>query len=85
MATKNILMLACDRKVEALRMATGLTLLDDAVTVLVCGNLEDSAEVGEQLEALEFSDVPVMQLKKTDEMHQAMARAISRADVVYMI
>ncbi|MFC1589642.1 hypothetical protein ACFL3P_05150 [Pseudomonadota bacterium] len=85
MTTKNILMIASERKIEALRMATGLTLLDDKVSVLVCGELEDSAEATEQLEALEFSDVPVEQLKQADQMYQAMAQAISQADVVYMI
>ncbi|MCW9012263.1 MAG: hypothetical protein OQL06_00655 [Gammaproteobacteria bacterium] len=85
MTTKNILMIACDRKIEALRMAAGLTLLDDIVSVMVCGKLEKSAEAEEQLEALEFSDVPVAELNKPDEMQQALALAISKADVVYMI
>lgn len=85
MNTKNILMIARDRKIEALRMAAGLTLLDDTVSVLVCGQLDDSIEVSEQLEALEFSDVPVTLLDNPDEIPQAIARAISQADVVYMI
>ncbi|MCW8854002.1 MAG: hypothetical protein OQK76_03815 [Gammaproteobacteria bacterium] len=83
MTTKNILMIARHRKTEALRMAAGLTLLDDAVSVLVCGELDDSAEVEEQMEALEFSDVPVTCL--SDPAEQAMANAISQSDVVYMI
>ncbi len=85
MNTKNILMVARDRKIEALRMAAGLTLLDDKVTVLVCGTLDDSAEASEQLEALEFSDVPVTQLDNPDDVPLAMAQAISQADVVYML
>jgi len=85
MATKNILMIAQQKKVEALRMATGLTLLDDMVSVLVCGVLEDSADAGEQLEALAFSDVPVTQLDKSDDIPRAMAQAISQADVVYIL
>lgn len=78
-------MIARHRKTEALRMAAGLTLLDDAVSVLVCGELDDSAEVEEQMEALEFSDVPVTCLADPAEQAQAMANAISQSDVVYMI
>ncbi len=85
MATKNILMIAQQKKVEALRMATGLTLLDDMVSVLVCGVLENSADASEQLEALAFSDVPVTQLGKPDDIPRAMAQAISQADVVYIL
>jgi len=85
MSAKNILMIAQKRKIEALRMATGLTLLDDAVSVLVCGVLEDSADASEQLEALEFSDVPVTQLENPDDIPGAMAQAISQADMVYIL
>jgi hypothetical protein len=86
MNTKNILMIARDKKIEALRMASGLTLLDDKVSVLVLGKLEDSAAANEQLEALEFSDVPVTtQLGNSAEQFQAMALAISLADVVYIL
>ncbi len=85
MTTKNILMIARDKKVEALRMASGLTLLDDAVSVLICGVLEASAAADEQLEALEFSDVPVSRLENLAEAAAAMAAAIARADVVYLV
>jgi len=85
MAMKNILMIAQQKKIEALRMATGLTLLDDNVSVLVCGVLEKSVDASEQLEALAFSDVPVMQLDSTADIPRAMARAISQADVVYIL
>ncbi len=85
MSTKKILMIAQSKKIEALRMATGLTLLDDEVSVLVCGDLEDSADASEQLEALEFSDVPVTQLDNPDDIPRAMAQAISQADMVYIL
>lgn len=85
MSAKNILMIAQRKKIEALRMATGLTLLDDAVSVLVCGVLEDSAEASEQLEALEFSDVPVTQLDNPADIPRAMAQAILQADMVYIL
>lgn len=85
MSTKKILMIAQRKKIEALRMATGLTLLDDTVSVLVCGVLEDSADASEQLEALEFSDVPVTQLDNPADIPRAMALAISQADMVYIL
>lgn len=84
MTTKNILMIARDKKVEALRMAAGLTLLDDVVSVLICGELEVAA-AAEQLEALEFSDVPVTRLENLADAPAAMAAAIAQADVVYLI
>ncbi len=85
MSVKKILMIAQNRKVEALRMASGLTLLDDVVSVLVCGLLEDSDGANEQLEALEFSDVPVTRLNDPAEIPHAMAQAIVQADVVYIL
>ncbi len=85
MGTKNILVIAQRKKIEALRMATGLTLLDDAVSVLVCGILEDSADASEQMEALEFSDVPVTQLDNPGDIPHAMAKAISQANMVYIL
>lgn len=85
MVAKKILVVAQRKKVEALRMATGLTLLDDKVSVLVCGTLDDSVDVGEQLEALEFSDVPVTQLDNPANFHHVLAQAISQADMVYLL
>ncbi len=85
MVTKNILVIAQRKKTEALRMATGLTLLDDVVTVLVCGNLDNSADTGEQLEALAFSDVPVTQLDNPANFYHVLAQAISQADMVYIL
>lgn len=85
MSTKNILMIARHKKIEALRMASGLTLLDDEVSVLVEGELENSEAADEQLEALEFSDVPVTRLENVDSQADVMATAISKADVVYVL
>lgn len=78
-------MIARDNKVEALRMATGLTLLDDLVSVLICGALEDSAEAEEQLEALDFSDVPITRIETEQDLPNAMAAAILQADTVYIL
>lgn len=85
MEAKNILMIAQHNKIEALRMATGLTLLDDLVQVLICGVLEHSAEADEQLEALDFSDVPVNRVEAAEEIVEAMAAAILKADMVYIL
>jgi hypothetical protein len=85
METKNILMIARHNKIEALRMATGLTLLDDMVHVLICGALEESAEAEEQLEALDFSDVPITRINSEQEVADAMAGAILKADMVYIL
>lgn len=82
--TKTILVLARDRKSEALRMATGLTLLDDIVKVAVWGNLDrDDEEIATQLEALDFSDVPVTELDTT--MTGELAGMIEQADGVFIV
>ena len=44
MNPKTILMLASEKKIEALRMATGLTLLDDSIGIATWGKLPDQAE-----------------------------------------
>lgn len=82
--TKKILVIARDRKTEALRMATGLTLLDDAVSVAAWGGLDrDDEEVEMQLEALDFSDVPVTDLA-TDAAGD-LAGMINESDAVYVV
>ena len=69
--TKRILVVARDDKVEALRMASGLTLLDDEVRVAVLGGLDEAAsEVQMQLESLDFADLPVARLNDADVGHQ---------------
>ena len=82
--TKQILMIATRRPTEALRMATGLTLLDDQVRVTVLGELEQNPANEEQMEALDFSDVPVTQI--VDEASfDVLAQQLYEADVVYCI
>ena len=85
-AQKQIIVIAQQRKTEALRMASGLTLLDDAVKVFVVGRLEDDAETATQLEALEFAEVPVAHVTAHDT--QAMASlvdAIRGSQAVYIL
>jgi len=85
--TKNILMLAQYNKTEALRMASGLTLLDDTVQVMVLGPLDEKdAEVQLQLESLEFADVPVERLDSQAEADRArLAEGLSTADTVFIV
>lgn len=85
--SKRILMLAIDKKVEALRMASGLTLLDDRVHIATWGALAKSAEVAEQIEALEFSEVPMRELDAGDPNTAcaALAAEILDSDVVYCV
>ncbi|MCK9531728.1 MAG: hypothetical protein M0R77_14365 [Gammaproteobacteria bacterium] len=81
---KQILVVAMVKRTEALRMAAGLTLLDDAVNVAVCGQLGPEAE--EHLEALDFADVPVEHLTvDTAAGMSALASRIATADAVYLI
>jgi len=82
---KRILMLAIDKKVEALRMASGLTLLDDVVSILTWGALPTGDAVAEQMEALEFSEVPVLQLDPAHDGLAVLARQIINSDVVYCV
>ena len=82
---KHILMVAVQKPVEALRMASGLTLLDDAVTIATWDRLPESAAVAEQMEALEFAAVPVVELDAAGDAMAALARQILDNDVVYCV
>jgi len=84
---KNILMLAQHNKTEALRMASGLTLLDDAVRVMILGPLDEKdAEVQLQLESLEFADVPVERLEPQAEPDRVrIAESLCTADAVFIL
>lgn len=82
---KNILVIAKHNKVEALRVAAGLTLMDDIVKVVVLGGLDDSQPVREQLEALDFGEVPHEVLDDPTQVTETLARDMLGADVVYVI
>jgi len=81
-AQKRILVVPSSKKVEALRMATGLTLLDDQVTVAVWGGMPDAPEAAEQLEALEFVEVPLARL---DRDMDGLVERIINSDMVYFV
>lgn len=67
-------------------MASGLTLLDDAVFVACTGRLPEGADAAEQLEALEFSEVPIDVVDIGEENGiQALALRIVDSDVVFCV
>lgn len=83
---KTILVIAQHNKTEALRMASGLTLLDDVVKVDVLGRLDDDDETALQMEALDFAEVPVATLDQAnDDDLGRLADDILQADAVYVI
>lgn len=83
---KQILVVARDDKVEALRMATGLTLLDDAVRVAVLGDMDETADdVQLQLESLEFADVPVLHIGASAEGFSDLAGMMIQSDTVFVV
>ncbi|MHB1291486.1 MAG: hypothetical protein ACYCY5_04770 [Sulfuricella sp.] len=82
---KNILVIAKNNKVEALRVAVGLTLLSDPVKVDVLDELDDSPQAREQLEVLEFADVPYEILEDRSSMIDKLAQDLVGSNVVYVI
>jgi hypothetical protein len=84
-AKRRILVVARDNKAEALRVAAGLTLLDDTVRLVVLGPLEDTPAVREQLEVLEFAEVPMHLCEGPGPADPALAREMVGADVVYVV
>ncbi len=83
---RTVLLIAQDDKPEALRMASGLTLLDDRVIVDVLGRLDDDEETALQLEALEFAEVPISSIElSTPGAIDRLAGDILSADVVFIV
>ncbi|MCZ7560631.1 MAG: hypothetical protein M5U30_11665 [Burkholderiaceae bacterium] len=81
---KRILMVAAHNKGEAMRMAAGLTLLDDRIEVAVWGAMPIGPAIDEQMQALDFADVPVAALNEADRVAQLAARILD-SDVVYWV
>lgn len=82
---KNILVIAKNNKVEALRVAVGLVLLNDTVKLDALGDLGDSPQVQEQIEVLEFADVPLEVLDDRSSRMDKLARDLIDSDAVYVI
>ncbi len=82
---KSILVIAKNNKVEALRVAIGLTLLSDPVKLDVLHELEDTPEIQEQLEVLEFAEVPHEILDEHAKLIDRLAQDLINATTVYVI
>lgn len=83
---RRFLVVALGNRIEALRVAVGLTLSDAALKVAVWGEVPDDEGARDQLEALEFGDVPVTVLPGGDEASwDELARQILDSDVVYSL
>jgi hypothetical protein len=82
---KRILVVARHNKVEALRVAAGLTLLSDDVKVDVLGSLEDSPKVQEQRDMLDFAEVPCELVGDDPSGKRRLAEDVFAADTVYVI
>ena len=84
---KNILVIAKYNQPEALRVAVGLTLLDDTVKVDVLEELADTPQVAEQMEMLEFADIPIDVLEQDPPIKGVnhLARHIINSDVVFVV
>lgn len=81
---KNVLMIARHKKIEALRMASGLTLLDDVIRVAVIGDLDrEDPEVEMQMDSLDFAEVPVVNIDTGTA--DVLARLMVESDVVYVL
>lgn len=82
---KRILVIAKDKPVEALRVAAGLTLLNDSVRVAMLGGMPDDPAALEQRELLDFIEVPVDSLDDPAQAPQRLAAALLQAEVVYTL
>lgn len=81
---KNVLVIARNKKIEALRMATGLTLLDDVIRVAIVGGIErEDPDVSLQLESLDFADVPVVEVDESNA--SSLAEMVVESDVVFVV
>ena len=82
---KNIVVVAKNNKLEALRVAIGLVLLSDIVKVVVLGELDDTPDIAVQREVLEFADVPCELLQDAASQSLRLAQEMAGANAVYVI
>jgi hypothetical protein len=82
---KRILVVARAKPAEALRVATGLTLLNDHVRVIAAAPLPDTPAVREQREMLEFVEVPFEEVTDAALLPARLAEAILAADHIYCL
>ncbi len=81
---KQVLVIAKFDQAEALRVAAGLTLMNDAVKVDVLGPLEESAAVNEQKEVIDFAEVQC-EIVLANDLIERVASDIMEADVVVVL
>lgn len=81
---KRVLVIAKFDQAEAMRVASGLVLLDDKVRVAVIGSLEKTAEVAEQKDVLDFAEVPY-EIIDAEAPLARIAQEIVTADVVFIL
>ncbi len=81
---KQVLVIAKFDQAEALRVAAGLTLMNDAVKVDVLGPLEESAAVNEQKEVIDFAEVQC-EIVLANDLIKRVASDIMEADVVVVL
>jgi hypothetical protein len=83
---KRFLVVAMGNRIEALRVAVGLTLSDGALQVALWGEAPVDEGARDHFEALEFGDVPVAVLPAGNEASwDELARHILASDVVYCL
>jgi|APFre7841882724_1041349.scaffolds.fasta_scaffold26218_1 hypothetical protein len=83
---RRFLVVAMGNRVEALRVAVGLTLSDASLQVVVWGEMPDDEDASQHFEALGFGDVPVAVLPAGDEASwDELARHIVDSEVVYCL
>ena len=80
-----ILVIARHKPAEALRVAAGLSLSNDKLRVISLGQLPDTEAVREQLEVVEFIEIPCAEVTDTARQPAELARALVDAEVVYML
>ena len=81
---KQVLVIAKFDQAGALRVAAGLTLMNDAVKVDVLGPLEESAAVNEQKEVIDFAEVQC-EIVLANDLIKRVASDIMEADVVVVL
>lgn len=85
MGKKRILVIARDKPAEALRVAVGLTLLNDTVRVVCAQPLPEDPAVQEQRDMLDFVEVPCLEVHEPAQLATQLAAAILDADTVYCL
>ncbi len=83
---KQVLVIAKYHQSEALRVAAGLTLLNDSIKVDVIGKLDDSPDVSEQKEVLDFAEVPCEIVEMDNDAQLVrIAQDLMAADVAFLL